>query len=300
MKRARAWLAGLILLAASLGAAGCTEAIARSEPAPQAAGGPAPAIEQLAEAMAAWQENAVSMQMTVRTVATDAAGETVIDLEQRLLVDLRTWAMYMATDSGLVAGLGFDAQFHLLLMREGIYMTPAPEAGWLRLGDGIALGELVDSMQASGFAADLLIDPRLDVQVERGSLEGREVWVARMSMPPEILDDPRVEQATAAALGDLWDEEEFGDGIDRFRGDLVSVQYVDPLTGAPLRTEMTMAVDDGGGTLWITTTTDTIGWNVPFELPVPEPLLDEEAAADVFDSIFEFSNEQEDGARVES
>ena len=296
MKRARAGLAGLILLIASLGAAACTEAIARSEPAVNQLDGPAPSIEQLAEAMAAWQENAVSMQMTIRTVATDASGEAVIDLEQRLLADLRTWEMYTVTDSGSIAGLEFDVEFHLLMREDGVYMTPAPEEGWLRLGDWFDIGALIESMQASGLSADLLTDPRLGAEVERGSLEGREVWVVRTSMSPELLNDPRFEQAAVAAVGDLWDEEEFEAGIDLFTGDLASVQYIDPLTGAPLRAEMTMAVDDGGGLLRITVTADTIGWNAPFEMPQPEPLLEEDEVEAIFDDWYE----QGGDIRVES
>lgn len=296
MRRARAGLAALILLAASLGAAGCTEAIARSEPAVNQLDGPAPSIEQLAEAMAAWQENAVSMQMAIRTVATDADGEAVVDLEQRLLADLRTWEMYTVTDSGSIAGLEFDVEFHLLMRGDGIYMTPSPEAGWLRLGDWFDVGVLIEQIESSGLDADLMIDPRLEAEVERGALEGRGVWVARFSMPPELLEDPRFAQAAGAALGDLWDEEEFEVGIGRFAGDLTLVQYIDPLTGAPLRVETTMAVDDGGGVLRIAATADMIGWNAPFELPEPEPLLEEDEAEAVFDDWYE----QGGDIRVES
>ena len=297
MRRARAGLAGLILLVASLGAAACTEAIARSEPAAQAGGDAAPSLEQLAERMAAWQENAVSVQMTIRTVATDTAGETVIDLEQRLLLDLRTWEMYAITDSGPVAGLGAEVDFHVLLRGDGIYMTPAPEEGWLQIGEGVDLGTLVESMQSSGIAADLLTDPRLDVEFGRGTLEGREVWVVRTSISPDLLDDPRIRQAAGDALGDLLSEEELDTEINRFAGDLSSVQYVDPLTGATLRSEMSMGIDDGSGLLRITATSDVIGWNVPFELPEPEPLLEGDEAEAVFDSWFD---EQGGDLQVES
>ena len=298
MKRARAGLAGVILLIASLGAAACTEAIARSEPAPQAGGAAAPSIEQLAEAMAAWQENAVSVQMTVRLVVTDAAGEAVIDLEQRVLLDLRTWEMYTVTGSGHAPGPEVEVNYHLLLRGDGTYMTPALEEGWLQIGEGIDLGTLVESMQSSGFDADLLTDPRLDVEFGRGTLEGREVWVVRTSISPDLLDDPRIRQVAGDALGDFWDGEEVVAGINQFAGDLVSVQYVDPLTGAPLRSETTMlAVDGGGGLLRVTVTADTIGWNAPFELPQPEPLLEGDEAEAVSDDWYK---QEEDGTWVES
>ena len=297
MKRARAGLAGLILLVASLGAAGCTEAIARSEPAPQAGGGAEPSLEQLAEAMAAWQADAVSVQMMIRTVATDAAGETVFDLEQRVLADLRTWELYAVTGSGPVAGLEVEVDFHMLRRGDGIYMTPAPEEGWLQIGEGIDFGTFAESMQSSGFDADLLTDPRLDVEFGRGTLEGREVWVVRTSVPPEFLGDPRLRQAAGDAFGDLLAEEEFDAAVNQFAGDLVSVQYVDPLTGATLRSETSMGIDDGSGLLRITATADTIGWNVPFAMPEPAPLLDDDEAEAIFDPWF---GEEADDSRVES
>lgn len=300
MKRARAGLAGLILLVASLGAAGCTEAIARSEPAPQAGGDAAPSIEQLAEAMAAWQADAVSVQMMIRTVATDAAGETVFDLEQRVLADLRTWELYAVTGSGPVAGLEVEVDFHMLLRGDGIYMTPAPEEGWLQIGEGIDFGTFAESMQSSGFDADLLTDPRLDVEFGRGTLEGREVWVVRTLISPELLDDPRIRQAAGDALGDLWNEEEFEAGRAAFAGDLSSVQYVDPLTGATLRSEMTWTVVDGGGLLAIRAASDVIGWNAPFAMPEPEPLLDDDEAEAIFDPWFGGEAEDPGDSRVES
>lgn len=288
MNRLRAAFAAAVLLLVSVSAAGCTDALARSDAPPRPGDGAAPTIEQLAELMTGWQDDIVSLQMSIRTVATAADGETAFEFRQEVWLDPRSWTVYAVTDA--VSFLGEEASgldIEMLLREDGIYLTPAREAGWLRISEGIHIGAMIDSIQASGFATDILDDPRIDASLEAGSLNGRDVWVLRVAAAPELLDDPRVREAVLAGIGGLDDAEveaAIADMIDRYAGEIVMVQYIDPLTSAPLRLEMQIVIDDGSGPLTIVSVTDTFGWNAPLDLPEPEPLLDEEEADAAFDA----------------
>ena len=286
MNRVWAAFAALILLVFSVVGAACTDALARSDVLPHPRDGADPTLDQLAELMTGWQDGIVSMQVHSRTVVASADGEIVMDSRQETLVDLRTWTIYTVADIAPLSEAGSEEAFEVLARTDGIYTTPAPEIGWLRVGNGVDIGEIADSMQASGFAADLLSDPRIQPEFEAGSLNGRDAWVVRVAISPDLLDDPRLQEATLGAAGEQFIATEYSPGIDSFFGgiDIVSVVYIDPLTGAPLRSETAFTIDFGEGPLKMAITADIFGWNVPLDLPEPEPLLDEDEAEAAFDA----------------
>lgn len=282
MNRLPAAFAAAVLLLASISAAACTDALARSDALPHPRDGNAPTLDRLAGLMAGWQEGASSMQVHSRTVVTGADGEAIIDTRQETLIDLRAWTIYTVADIAAPSNGETVGVIEALVRTDGIYTSLAPEAGWVRVGDGVDIAAMADAMQASGFTADLLSDPRLEAEFELGSLNGRDAWVVRTAISPDLLDDPRLLEAVLGDAGPLIDEAEYSAGIDRFVGDIISIVYIDPLTGAPLRSETALTIDDGEGPFKITTTADTFGWNVPLDLPEPEPLLDEAEADAAF------------------
>ena len=291
MNRLRAAFAAAVLLLVSISAAGCTDALARSDAPPRPGDGAAPTIEQLAELMTGWQDGIVSLQMDIHTVATGADGAMVFEFRQEVWLDPRSWTIYAVTDAASFLGEeagGLDIlDIEMLLREDGIYMTPAREAGWLRISEGIDIGAMMDSIQASGFTTDILDDPRLDASLEAGSLNGRDVWVLRVAAEPELLNDPRMREAVLAGVGGLDDAEieaAISDMIDRYAGEIVMILHIDPLTSAPLRSETSIVIDDGSGPLTIVSVSDTFGWNAPLDLPEPEPLLDEDEADAAFDA----------------
>ena len=284
MNRPLAAFAAAVLLLASISAAACTDALARSDASPRPRDGAVPTLDQLAGLMAGWQEGITSMQVHSRTVVAGADGEVIVDTRQETLIDLRTWTIYTVADIAAPSDGRNVGAIEALVRTDGIYTSLAPEVGWVRVGDGVDINAMADSMQTFGSAADLLSDPRLDAEFELGSLDGRDAWILRTAISPDLLDDPRLREAVLGGAGDLIDEEEYSTSTDRFTGDIVSVVYVDPLTGAPLRSETALTIDDGEGPIEIAVTADTFGWNVPLDLPEPEPLLDAEEADAAFEA----------------
>ena len=292
MNRPRAAFAAAVLLLVSISAAACTDALARSEASPRPGDGAVPTLEQLAELMTGWQDDVVSMQMSIRTTATGADGATAFDSRQEISFDLRTWTVHMVVGAAALFGEEANAlETELLVREDGIYMTPAREAGWLQISEGIDIGAMMDSIRASNFAADYLDDPRIDASLEAGSLDGRDAWVLRVAVSPELLDDPRLREAVLAGVSGLDDAEveaAMSEMLDHYAGDIVTIQHIDPLTGAPLRSETLLTINDEnsaeGGPLKFVTVADTFGWNAPLDLPEPEPLLDEDESDAAFDA----------------
>lgn len=282
MNRLRAAFAAAVLAAVALAGAACTDAVARSEPAAGGVDPPSPA--ELASLISAWQDGLNSVQMRVRTLGLDADGAEQLDVDQTLMIDLRNGTVYTTSTGGSFFGEEIGTDIHVLMSRDGTYVTVAPEAGWFRIGDGIDIAAAAEEVKASGIEAALLTDPRLDFEFDAGVLDGRDVWIAKVTISPDLLDDPELRAALGSAApgsgAEEWDTE---DASQWFNGEVVTTLWIDPLTGAPLRGVTALEIAYGYAPISITAVADAIAWNVPFDFPEPAPLLDGDEA----DAIFE-------------
>lgn len=282
MNRLRAAFAAAVLAAVSLAGAACTDAVARSEPAP--GDGAPPSIGEIASLTSAWQEGLGSAQMRIRTIGVDADGAVAFDVDQTLMIDLRNGTTYAISYGGSFFGEEIGADIHLLTRRDGAYVTVAPETGWLRIGDGIDIAAATEAANLSGIEAALLTDPRLEVEFDAGVLDGRDVWIAEVAISPDLLDDPELRAVLGAAVpGSNAEEWAAGDASQWFSGEVVTTLWIDPPTGAPLRSATTLALAYGYAPIAVTAVADAIAWNVPLDFPEPAPLLDGDEANAIFE-----------------